>query len=172
MWVDFDDAAEALFDHVDSADGGVFWSCVGQAGDFRVWSTSYQQGNRCKRSTILCGSKLTIFKLDALCLEVLHYRENNRVVLVVWCSVHSFKSIDPWDLLDEAMDISSEFDRTVPFLERKPGVVSSCWKLVYRPRSLHGSKHEPEVSCEELLTEKVLYPHGLQSILSNGRQLH
>jgi hypothetical protein len=43
VWVDFDDAAEALLDHVDSADGGVFWSRVGQASDFGVWSISYQQ---------------------------------------------------------------------------------------------------------------------------------
>ena len=36
MWVDLDDAAEALLDQMDPADSGVFWSRVGQAGDFGV----------------------------------------------------------------------------------------------------------------------------------------
>ena len=70
--------------------------------------------------------KRTIEEFDALRFEISFDREDDGVVLIVGCTIYSSERIDPWKLLDEAVQIPLEFHCTVPWLESKP----TCCQLI------------------------------------------
>jgi hypothetical protein len=60
---------------------------------------------------------LTIFEFNTLCLKI------------EWGAFNTSESVNSWNFLYEAMEISSKLDRTMPFLEREPAVNASALKF-------------------------------------------
>jgi hypothetical protein len=72
---------------------------------------------------------LTIFEFNTLCLKISRNGKNDRVVLIEWGAFNTSESVNSWNFLYEAMEISSKLDRTMPFLEREPAVNASALKF-------------------------------------------
>lgn len=68
----------------------------------------------------------TVLELDTKLLKMLGDGQNNRVVLIEWCTVHAFESVDPGQFVHEAVDISSKLDGRVPWLKGEPGHECQC----------------------------------------------
>jgi hypothetical protein len=67
---------------------------------------------------------LTVTELNALSFEIGLKRENYRVILVEWRTIHSSKGVDSGEFLNESVKITLELNCTVPWLKRKPIKVS------------------------------------------------
>lgn len=62
----------------------------------------------------------TIVELDALCLQVRLDWLNDRIVLVVRCTIYASERIDAGKFLNETVQVTLKFHSTVPRLEGKP----------------------------------------------------
>lgn len=69
-------------------------------------------------------SNRTVAEIYALVLQIRFDWEDDRVKLVVWCTVYPRQGIDSRELLDEAVQIALEFYSTVPRLKSKSARVS------------------------------------------------
>jgi hypothetical protein len=66
----------------------------------------------------------TISEVNTLCLEIPRQGQDDRVVLIERRTVDPLKSVDSRNLLNEAMEVSPELYRTVPWLESEPRQMS------------------------------------------------
>lgn len=73
-----------------------------------------------KRRDVGADSQPTIPEINALLHQVCCYGQDDRIVLVVWRAIHSFQCVDPWQLMEKSMEISSKLHSAVPGLESKP----------------------------------------------------